>query len=1103
MGKPDPLEGFCADAALAGLFGFQRDAVEHAFHRLYVAEDSTRRFLVADEVGLGKTMIARGVLARTLEHLRDHVARIDVVYICSNLSIARQNIDRLNPMKDYAFADAERITMLPTKLKSIADHRVNFVAFTPSTSLELSSSLGMMRERIVLHEMLRPHWNLQGTGPMNVLQGVVRNTDYFRHEVVRFRNEGELSSELLQAFRQALDEEERSSAANGRPSLRARFMTLADGMRRTRSTWTAQEKSERAALIGALRGLLARVCIGALQPDLVILDEFQRFKDLLGGGDPEQRSEAAELAEQLFSWSSGHEATRVLLLSATPYKAYTLQHELAQDDHYADFLRTVEFLDNDQAKNARLKELLETYQRELYRLGDGDTTRLVDLKGRIEDHLRRVMSRTERLTSSFRHNGMLRTVMPGDVTVTADDLSRYVGIRHLTDALEVGDAIEYWKSAAYPLNFMDGYEFRHTLDEALAQGPSQALREGLMQAAPHTLDFKAIEAYEPVPLPNARLRSLANQLYSLGAHQALWLPPSLPSYRLGGGFAHVSQVLSKRLIFSAWNLVPRSLAALLSYEFERLALKADDPQAVNTEAFRKGRRGLLRFAKSENRLTGLPLLALFYPSHRLAELCDPRDYVRKAGHTGASLEEVLAWATDRIRAGLPDSIEFAGPGEAADESWYWLSSLLLDAADRPEELREWWDGDHFKDESEESGDPGEVGHWSEHVAHARDLFKRRAWPVGKAPVDLLNVLALIGVAGPATSALRALLRVQPVADGAPTIRHRTAAARIGLALRGLLNRPESIGIIRRGNPEPYWKQVLQYCADGCFAAVIEEYVHLLHEAELPSCKEPDEACGKVAEGIEVALTLRSANLDVDRFERTVGSNQVELKRPTMRTMFAVRFSAERKEDEKNVQRVSAVREAFNSPFWPFVLVSTSVGQEGLDFHTYCHTVVHWNVPTNPVDLEQREGRVQRFKGHAVRKNVATVHGREALVSAADDPWKEAFQLALRDAPGSDRGLYPYWLYPLEEGAFVERHVPLFALSKDQVRYHDVVRSLGAYRMVFGQPRQDELLAYLLKFLPPGELEKCIALLRMDLAPPRALGTGRAELQPAPEKVEPA
>ena len=35
--------------------------------------DRTRQFLVADEVGLGKTMVARGVIARTIELLQGSV----------------------------------------------------------------------------------------------------------------------------------------------------------------------------------------------------------------------------------------------------------------------------------------------------------------------------------------------------------------------------------------------------------------------------------------------------------------------------------------------------------------------------------------------------------------------------------------------------------------------------------------------------------------------------------------------------------------------------------------------------------------------------------------------------------------------------------------------------------------------------------------------------------------------------------------------------------------------------------------------------------------------------------------------------------------------
>ncbi len=107
--RPDPR------TVLAQLKGFQRDAVEVAFHRLVEAEDSTSRFLVADEVGLGKTLIAKGIVAKAMDHLWDRVRRIDVIYICSNLAIAKQNVRRLNLSGDPDVASADRITMLPAK----------------------------------------------------------------------------------------------------------------------------------------------------------------------------------------------------------------------------------------------------------------------------------------------------------------------------------------------------------------------------------------------------------------------------------------------------------------------------------------------------------------------------------------------------------------------------------------------------------------------------------------------------------------------------------------------------------------------------------------------------------------------------------------------------------------------------------------------------------------------------------------------------------------------------------------------------------------------------------------------------------------------------
>jgi hypothetical protein len=218
---------------------------------------------------------------------------------------------------------------------------------------------------------------------------------------------------------------------------------------------------------------------------------------------------------------------------------------------------------------------------------------------------------------------------------------------------------------------------------------------------------------------------------------------------------------------------------------------------------------------------------------------------------------------------------------------------------------------------------------------------------------------------------------------------------------------------------------------------------------------------------------------VDDIRLSNGTSSIEQRR--FRNHFAIRFGAQESDDGQAGAREGQVRRAFNSPFWPFVLASTSVGQEGLDFHAYCHAVVHWNLPSNPVDLEQREGRVHRYKGHAVRKNVATVCGADALASGEHDVWASLFDLA-RDRTPTDHGLVPYWLYPLPDGAHIERHVPALPLSRDAYQLEALRRSLAVYRMVFGQPRQDDLMAFLLERLCSEQLAAIEPLLRIDLSP---------------------
>jgi superfamily II DNA/RNA helicase len=51
---------------------------------------------------------------------------------------------------------------------------------------------------------------------------------------------------------------------------------------------------------------------------------------------------------------------------------------------------------------------------------------------------------------------------------------------------------------------------------------------------------------------------------------------------------------------------------------------------------------------------------------------------------------------------------------------------------------------------------------------------------------------------------------------------------------------------------------------------------------------------------------------------------------------------------------------FNTPFYPEVLVASSVMAEGVDLHLNCRYVIHHDLCWNPSTLEQRTGRIDRI-----------------------------------------------------------------------------------------------------------------------------------------------
>lgn len=57
---------------------------------------------------------------------------------------------------------------------------------------------------------------------------------------------------------------------------------------------------------------------------------------------------------------------------------------------------------------------------------------------------------------------------------------------------------------------------------------------------------------------------------------------------------------------------------------------------------------------------------------------------------------------------------------------------------------------------------------------------------------------------------------------------------------------------------------------------------------------------------------------------------------------------------------------FNTPFYPEILISSSVMAEGVDLHLNCRHVIHHDLDWNPSALEQRTGRIDRLGSKAER-----------------------------------------------------------------------------------------------------------------------------------------
>lgn len=334
---------------LSGLKDFQKATVERVYD-LFTNDYS--RVLVADEVGLGKTMVARGVIARIAryheERLQDDLFK--VVYVCSNQNIAGQNLGKLKIDQRITLDGLSdtRLSMQHIKIyedifdPTIKENYIQLIPLTPSTSFDMKSGCGSVLERALLFSVLERYSPLESyLNEFEILMTDTATKSWDRRkqayqdrvEACNEQSNGEYLNVMLEKvdnfFKQA--------------------PLLLDGIANICAVIKKEGKLGKRVngatkVIQKLRKMMAEISVDLIDADLVIMDEFQRFPELINA---DGQSETALLASKFFNSPKADENdVKILLLSATPYKPYSTLEEISEtgsDEHYKEFMQVTDF----------------------------------------------------------------------------------------------------------------------------------------------------------------------------------------------------------------------------------------------------------------------------------------------------------------------------------------------------------------------------------------------------------------------------------------------------------------------------------------------------------------------------------------------------------------------------------------------------------------------------------------------------------------------------------------------------------------------------------------------------------------------------------------
>lgn len=861
---------------------FQKATVEHIVN--IFKSKKQRRVLLSDEVGLGKTIVSKGVI-QAVGELSDEYGIWDdntyrVVYICSNANIVKQNTENLG-IEDVMNIDESRLSMqhfiVAKKVKELQKSKKSkpriLIPLTPGTSFNLQTSAGNMNERALMFAILShlDDFKDHKTALKNRLNIYGANGDNWTDIIDKY--EKDIKENVCTGYRENISKEVvNDDCYQEAKDLLLKAIALND--------YNTTNKA-----ITLFRIIFCKISMKELNPDLVIMDEFQRFSSLL---DLEGNSEEAMLTRTFFGKEDG---PFILLVSATPYKPFTTLEELNEnkiDEQYQDFNKLADFL-FDGREDIVFKQVWHDYSKELCHISSDNLDILIAKKNIAEDTMYEAMSRTERYRNSSQDDTYLK--------ISTGDIASYCQMQEvLGECNKMSEGrfgvktlpMEYAKSSPYLLSFMDKYKLKEKLAKAYTEHPWK-----IKQKQQYLIKKKNINTYERIPSCNAKLDKLSNILFGekgeKHGEQLFWIPASHPYYKIPASnvFAK-NHDFSKVLVFSAWEMVPRMIACMISYAIEQKSISHAFPSATYTNTKENSEKDALDKQEGEKAGTG----RLRRESLELVTCCS--DFLKDAYNPKAYLGNDLK----EIKAGIKENFKNTSRFTLVEQPT--TAKFLLEAI-------------KLLDSNTEE----------------KILISE----------DGLDTLVNMAIGSPGICFYRLLGNKDLAQEAATKICNNIFNRRYNAAVIDILYNKKSV--------QTYFKQVIDYCVMGNLQAVLDEFAYMIDERSNGE---------RNVEMIQKRMIESFIDRNYQEIDTTESFGKEKKKKWRIRTHYAMPYGNIRMTDQAT-NRANDVRLAFNSPFRPFILASTSVGQEGLDFHWYCRKIMHWNISSNPQDMEQREGRI--------------------------------------------------------------------------------------------------------------------------------------------------